>query len=112
MARTAQIHHVVAPLRRGSNPRETQPLLPGVILAWERAISSVDCGVGATWIDLEPGQPLAAALAAPVGVAPLNCESGILRGRRIIWGGRARVRAASWMGTLVAVRHNPAIRTF
>lgn len=49
-------------------------------------------------------------IAALVGVAPLNCESGILRGRRIIWGGRARVRAALWMGTLVAVQRNPAIR--
>lgn len=51
-------------------------------------------------------------IAALVGVAPLNCESGILRGRRIIWGGRAQVRAALWMGTLVAVRHNPVIRAF
>ncbi len=47
-----------------------------------------------------------------VGGAPLNCESGILRGRRIIWGGRARVRAALWLGTLVAVQRNPAICTF
>lgn len=51
-------------------------------------------------------------IAALVGVAPLNCESGIVRGRRIIWGGRARVRAALWMGTLVAVQRNPAIRAF
>lgn len=51
-------------------------------------------------------------IATLVGVAPLNCESGILRGRRIIWGGRAQVRAALWMGTLVAVRHNPIIRQF
>ncbi len=51
-------------------------------------------------------------IAALVGVAPLNCARGILRGRRIIWGGRARGRAARWMGTLVAVRRNPAIRTF
>lgn len=51
-------------------------------------------------------------IAALVGVAPFNCESGILRGRRIIWGGRGRVRAALWMGTLVAVRHNPVLRTF
>jgi transposase len=51
-------------------------------------------------------------IAALVGVAPFNCESGILRGRRIIWGGRAQVRAALWMGTLVAVRHNPVLRTF
>lgn len=51
-------------------------------------------------------------IAALVGVAPLNCESGILRGRRIIWGGRAQVRAALWMGTLVAVQHNPVLRAF
>jgi transposase len=51
-------------------------------------------------------------IAALVGVAPFNCESGILRGRRIIWGGRAQVRAALWMGTLVAVQHNPVIRAF
>ena len=51
-------------------------------------------------------------IAALVGVAPLNCESGILRGRRIIWGGRAQVRAALWMSTLVAVQHNPVIRAF
>lgn len=50
------------------------------------------------------------AIAALVGVAPLACESGILRGRRVVWGGRARVRAALYMGTLVAVRHNPVIR--
>jgi transposase len=51
-------------------------------------------------------------IATLVGVAPLNCESGILRGRRIIWGGRAQVRAALWMGTLVAIRYNPIIRQF
>ena len=51
-------------------------------------------------------------IAALVGVAPLNCESGILRGRRIIWGGRAQVRAALWMGALVAVQHNPVLRAF
>ena len=51
-------------------------------------------------------------IAALAGVAPFNCESGILRGRRIIWGGRGQVRAALWMGTLVAVQHNPLIRAF
>ena len=51
-------------------------------------------------------------IAALVGVAPFNCESGILRGRRIIWGGRAQVRAALWMGTLVAVQHNAVLRAF
>jgi transposase len=52
------------------------------------------------------------AITALVGVAPLNCESGTLRGRRIVWGGRARVRTVLYMATLVATRHNPVIRAF
>jgi transposase len=52
------------------------------------------------------------ALAALVGVAPLSCESGTWRGRRIVWGGRARVRTALYMATLVASRHNPTIAAF
>jgi transposase len=51
-------------------------------------------------------------IAALVGLAPLNCESGLLRGRRIVWGGRGRVRAALYMSTLVAIKHNPALRPF
>ena len=51
-------------------------------------------------------------VAALVGVAPLNRDSGTLRGRRSIWGGRAEVRAALYMGALVAARRNPAIREF
>lgn len=50
------------------------------------------------------------AIAALVGVAPLNCESGTRRGRRIVWGGRARVRTVLYMATLVATRYNPVIR--
>jgi len=51
-------------------------------------------------------------IAALVGVAPLNCDSGTLRGRRIIWGGRAHVRTVLYMGTLVATRYNPRIKAF
>jgi len=51
-------------------------------------------------------------IAALVGVAPLNRDSGTLRGKRTIWGGRGRVRAALYMATLVATRHNPVIRAF
>ncbi|MYB21349.1 MAG: IS110 family transposase [Chloroflexi bacterium] len=51
-------------------------------------------------------------IAALVGVAPFNRDSGALRGRRTIWGGRARVRGALYMGTLVATRFNPVIRDF
>ena len=49
-------------------------------------------------------------IAALVGVAPLNHDSGTLRGRRTVWGGRANLRAALYMGTLVGVRYNPVLR--
>jgi transposase len=49
-------------------------------------------------------------LAALVGVAPLNRDSGQQRGQRRIWGGRAAVRRVLYMATLVASRHNPVIR--
>jgi transposase len=52
------------------------------------------------------------AIAALVGVAPLSCESGTWRGRRLIWGGRSRVRTALYMATLVATRHNPLSAAF
>ena len=48
-------------------------------------------------------------IAALVGVAPYNRDSGTLRGKRTVWGGRGRVRAALYMGALVASRHNPVI---
>lgn len=51
-------------------------------------------------------------LAALVGVAPLNRDSGARSGPRTTWGGRAPVRAALYMATLVACRHNPVIRAF
>lgn len=51
-------------------------------------------------------------LAALVGVAPLNRDSGTFRGRRTVWGGRARVRAALYMGTIAATRFNAAIKAF
>jgi len=51
-------------------------------------------------------------IAALVGVAPLNCDSGTLRGRRMIWGGRAHVRTVWYMGTRVATRYNPQIKAF
>ena len=47
-----------------------------------------------------------------VGVAPLNYESGKYQGKRRIQGGRAGVRAALYMGSVVAMRHNPVIKAF
>jgi transposase len=51
-------------------------------------------------------------IAALVGVAPFNRDSGTLRGRRTVWGGRAAVRQVLYMATLTAVRCNPVLKTF
>jgi transposase len=51
-------------------------------------------------------------IAALVGVAPLNRDSGTRRGPRVTWGGRAAVRAPLYMATRVAMRCNPVIRAF
>lgn len=51
-------------------------------------------------------------IAALVGVAPLNRDSGTFRGARRIWGGRAAVRTVLYMATISAIRCNPAIRAF
>ena len=51
-------------------------------------------------------------IAALVGVAPFNRDSGTLRGKRKVWGGRGQVRAALYMAALVATRYNPVIRDF
>lgn len=51
-------------------------------------------------------------LAALVGVAPFNRDSGRRRGARSIWGGRAEVRSMLYMAALSATRWNPLIRAF
>jgi transposase len=51
-------------------------------------------------------------IAALAGVAPLNRDSGTLRGKRTVWGGRAPIRATLYMAALVAARFNPVIRAF
>jgi transposase len=51
-------------------------------------------------------------VAALVGVAPLNRDSGQMRGQRSIWGGRAQVRRTLYMATLTAVRYNPVLKPY
>ncbi|MBI5026341.1 MAG: IS110 family transposase [Nitrospirae bacterium] len=51
-------------------------------------------------------------IAALVGVAPLNCDSGKYKGKRTIWGGRAHLRAVLYMGAVAAIRCNPVIKAF
>lgn len=60
----------------------------------------------------ELGSLNAKQIASLVGVAPFNCDSGNMRGKRKIFGGRACVREALYMAAIVAMRHNRIIRVF
>jgi transposase len=60
----------------------------------------------------ELGQLNHKAIAALVGVAPINRDSGQFRGKRRIHGGRSSVRSVLYMASLAAVRHNPVIKAF
>ena len=60
----------------------------------------------------ELGQLTAKQISRLVGVAPINHDSGQHKGKRMINGGRAHVRAILYMGAVVAMRHNPVIKTF
>jgi transposase len=51
-------------------------------------------------------------IAALVGLAPFNCDSGVMRGRRSIYGGRSQVRTLLYMAATTAIRSNPVIRAF
>jgi transposase len=51
-------------------------------------------------------------IAALVGIAPFNRDSGAFRGRRAIWGGRAHVRHMLYMAATTAIRSNPVIKVF
>ena len=79
-----------------------------------RTVPGVGPGLARTLIvDLpELGTLSRKQIAALVGVAPLNRDSGTLRGKRTVWGGRAHVRAALSMAALVGARCNPVIRSF
>ena len=73
-------------------------------------------GIGATSVAVllaelpELGKLDRRRIAALVGVAPMNRDSGQMRGQRCIWGGRADVRRTLYMATLVAVRYNPVLK--
>lgn len=76
--------------------------------AWSR------CGHSQYLIALLPelGQLNRKQIAALVGVAPINCNSGKMRGKRFVIGGRAAVRSMLLMAALVATQFNPVIKAF
>ena len=51
-------------------------------------------------------------IASLSGLAPFNRDSGKMRGKRTIWGGRSSVRSASYMSAFSAIRWNPLLKTF
>ena len=51
-------------------------------------------------------------IASLVGLAPLARDSGMMKGKRMIFGGRATVRSMLYMAAIVGVRHNPVLREF
>jgi transposase len=51
-------------------------------------------------------------VAALAGLAPFNRDSGTMRGKRMIFGGRCSVRRGLYMAALVAARHNPILSKF
>ena len=60
----------------------------------------------------ELGQMERREIAALAGLAPINRDSGKMRGKRTTWGGRKHARTALYMPTVCAIRHNPVIREF
>ena len=80
--------------------------------AWLQSIPGIGPVTAATLLAELPelGRCSRQEVAALVGVAPINRDSGAWRGRRRIWGGRGRVRAALYMAALTAVRSNPRLR--
>lgn len=79
-----------------------------------QSASGVGPATSSTLISCVPelGQLNHKKIACLIGVAPLNRDSGRFKGRRMIWGGRAQVRAVLYMSTLSAIRFNPIIRQF
>lgn len=82
-----------------------------------QVLSSVP-GIGAASVALllaelpELGRLDRRRIAALVGVAPVNRDSGKMRGQRSIWGGRVTVRCTLYMASLSAVRYNPVLREY
>lgn len=83
-------------------------------LALLKGIKGVGVGTQAVLMAMLPelGQLGAREIAKLAGVAPLNCDSGKFKGKRITWGGRSPLRAALYMAALSASQHEPVIKAF
>ena len=79
---------------------------------WLRSIPGIGPVAAATLLAEVPelGRCSRQQVAALVGVAPFNRDSGSWRGPRRVWGGRAQIRAVLYMATVAAIRANPRLR--
>ena len=79
---------------------------------WLRSVPGIGPVAAATLLAEVPelGRCTRQQVAALVGVAPFNRDSGAWRGRRRVWGGRGQVRAVLYMATVAAIRANPRLR--
>ena len=117
----AEIRNSITSLQRQQQRLDAHILeLSEQVTAWRerRQIMESMIGVGITLSttllsDLqELGTLNQKQIAALVGVAPMNRDSGKMRGKRRIRGGRAHVRTVLFMAALSAIQHNPVIRSF
>jgi transposase len=90
----------------GTNHAELAALLDSVKGVGKATISTLLAEVP------ELGKLSGREVSALVGVAPINRDSGTMRGKRSIFGGRPDVRRVLFMAALVASRHNPVIKAF
>ena len=97
----------VAPFNRDSGPHRRNPVLREF---YQRLLEAGKPTLLAYLPEL--GTLNRKQIAALVGVAPFNRDSGPHRGKRSVWGGRATVRSTLYMGALVASRRNPVLREF
>jgi len=97
---------LTARLRKSPVWREKDGLLQSM-----KGIGPITSGILMTSLP-ELGQLNRRSIAALVGIAPFNRDSGAFRGRRVIWGGRAHVRHVLYMAAIAAVRSNPVIKPF
>lgn len=83
-------------------------------LALLKGIKGVGEGTQAALMAMLPelGSLSAREISKLVGVAPLNCDSGKFKGKRVTWGGRAALRAALYMAILSAMQYEPVIKEF
>lgn len=97
---------IATQIRQSPVWRETEQLL--------RSVPGIGPGTSSLLITQLPelGRATPRELAALVGVAPFNADSGRWRGERHIWGGRAAVRTGLYMAAVTAIRWNPVLRAF